>query len=271
MNFQKKEVKVEHIGNLLPKCSGTVSTGHCDDPVPECPICNDAGFIHPLKEDGKPDFSQVIPCKCRDEQIKLERNQRLIKLCELPDNTERLTFENFQRDQSLKSMEEAYKAALELAEESSELKWLILIGNVDVGKTHLAIAICRRWLVRGKPARYVFIPDMLEDLRQGYNPDAEMAYYAQLQFLKNVPLLVLDDLGAGKITSDKGTSWAVEKLEIIIDHRYINGLPLVVTTNKEIDKVVGDFSQRIASRLMRFVPGRVVVMEAPEYRTRRGK
>jgi len=31
---------------------------------PDCPICKGAGFIHPRKTSGKPDFSRVIPCRC---------------------------------------------------------------------------------------------------------------------------------------------------------------------------------------------------------------
>lgn len=32
--------------------------------VYDCFICRDAGKVHPLKEDGKPDYSHVIPCRC---------------------------------------------------------------------------------------------------------------------------------------------------------------------------------------------------------------
>jgi len=30
-----------------------------------CFQCLDAGWIHPLKSDGKPDYSKVKPCRCR--------------------------------------------------------------------------------------------------------------------------------------------------------------------------------------------------------------
>lgn len=32
-----------------------------------CLICLDAGWIHPLKSDGKPDYSKVVKCSCRQE------------------------------------------------------------------------------------------------------------------------------------------------------------------------------------------------------------
>ena len=32
-----------------------------------CFKCRDAGWIHPLKSDGKPDYSKVVKCSCRQE------------------------------------------------------------------------------------------------------------------------------------------------------------------------------------------------------------
>ena len=86
-----------------------------------------------------------------------------------------------------------YEAALAMA--AGELKWLTLVGPVDTGKTHLAIAICRRWLSDGKVARYVYVPLLLDELRGGYE-DKERSYDERLRHFMDVPLLVMDDLGA---------------------------------------------------------------------------
>jgi len=205
----------------------------------------------------------------------------LLKYCELPYGSEDTTFDNFRVDKRWPSLLEAKEAAIELAEESTNTKWLILLGEVDCGKSHLAIAICRKWLDRGNTARYVFIPKMLDNLRGGYNQDKrretlyqrdkdmgllgeweELPYEAQMRMLEDVDLLVLDDLGA-----QVPTPWAMEKLMMIIDHRSANGLPLVVTTNKDLTNLPGDDEHRIGSRLMRFRDSRQIEIEAPEYRT----
>jgi DNA replication protein DnaC len=182
----------------------------------------------------------------------------MLKFCQLPAATEGWTFENFDASGPLR---EAYEAALELAEERG-IKWLALVGPVDTGKTHLAVAICRRWLARGKPARYVLVPLVLEELRSSYNREGD--YDRLMNFLLNVPLLVLDDLG-----TQKPTEWAVEKLMQIIDYRYVNGLHMVVTTNRSLGDLPGDTEHRIGSRLLRVPFGQVVDIDAPEYRLRR--
>lgn len=73
----------------------------------------------------------------------------------------------------------------------------------------------------------------------------------------DAPLLILDDLGTEKLTD-----WAAEKLDTLIDHRYIKGLPLVVTTNVP----AAQLSPRIASRLQDRRLGKVVTLSGPDYR-----
>ncbi len=231
-----------------------------------CSICGGSGSLHPLGEDGKIDYSAIVDCECVREERERERRQWLMKYCELPYGSKHLTFDNFEVDRRWPSLAEAKKAALELAEESTDTKWLILLGEVDCGKSHLAVAICRKWLERGKPARYVFVPLMLEDLRAGYKREGEGSYDTKLNILMKVDLLVLDDLGA-----QTPTPWAMEKLMMIIDYRSINGLPMVVTCNKELTKLPGDDEHRIGSRILRFRDSQQIVIDAPEYRTWRKK
>lgn len=227
-----------------------------------CPICKGGGWLYPRNEDGSVDYGTVISCECERVELEEKRRRILLKLCELPFNTEKLTFDSFRVDKRWTTLQEAKTAVMELAEESSDVRWLTLLGEVDCGKTHLAIAICRRWLERGRPARYVLVPLMLDELRRGYNKEGAESYDTKLEFLMKVDLLVLDDLGA-----QTPTPWAMEKLMMIIDYRYINGLPLVVTTNKALTDLPGDDEHRIGSRLLRFPASQRITIEAPEYRS----
>jgi len=179
-------------------------------------------------------------------------------MCELPPGTANLTFETFKHKQS-RELKEAYDAALQLAEHSEGLRWLTFMAGVDRGKTHLAIAVCRRWLARGEAARYAYVPEMLDDLRASYDNDSEGSFKSKFYHLCNVPLLVLDDLGV-----EKPSDWAIEKLNSIVHLRDVNGLYLMVTTNVPLN----DLPPRIASRLQRVQPSKVVVIKAQEYRTR---
>ncbi|MBA7617650.1 hypothetical protein ES703_24966 [subsurface metagenome] len=219
-----------------------------------CPICRDVHYVHPLTESGKVDYSIVVPCLCVREQLERERMQNLLRYCELPAGTAHMTFENFRVSPRLR---EAYDLAVQAAEETSGIAWLTMMAGTDRGKTHLAIAICRRWLQRGKPARYAYVPLLLEELRRGFREEGDRSYEARFDRFLNVPLLVLDDLG-----TENRTDWVQEKLDTIIDYRLVQGLPLVATTNTPLDEL----PFRIASRLKRAPGSRVAVIDAPEFR-----
>ena len=246
-----------------PKTSKQVQQGPSTEEELEdvCLICHGAGVVHPV-EDGRVDYSQVVTCDCMKDTVLKQRRDMLIKMCELPAGTTNWTFENFKTDNRWPSLKEAKDAAIAIADEKDDTRWLSLLSRADRGKSHLAVAICRRWLERGRPARYILVPMMLDELRRGYSKEGEDSYDLKLQFIMNVDLLILDDIGA-----QVPTPWAMEKLMMIIDHRSVNDLPLVVTTNKELKKLPGDDEHRIGSRLLRFEASRHITIEAPEYRT----
>lgn len=238
--------------------------------IPTCPICHDTGFLHPTDPiTEQPIYSKIVICSCRKVRTEGEKQRRLIRICQLPENTEKLNFGTFKSDLEHTGLLEAYETSLRLAEGDMSVTWLSLLGKAGRGKTHLAIAVCRRWIDRGTSARYVYVPLLLDQLREGYNSEQrrnqaggwwELPYEKQMQTLRDVGLLILDDLG-----SQVPTAWAMERLGILIDHRYINGLPLMITTNKDLDKLPGDDEGRIASRIRRMVGSRVVTIDAPEY------
>lgn len=281
---------MEQIGGILKRVSNNskippIKPSHLIETIYNCPICHDAGFCHPLKKDGKPDYARTISCKCRKAEMLANRNIRLLKLCNLPFGTENWTLDSFEANARWQSLAEAKQAAMDFVADDGKAKWLIYMGKRDTGKTHLAIGICRQWLSEGKLAKYILVPQMLDDLREGYNQDrrreiyyhrergvglpgdwSELPYEAKMRTLKDIDLLVLDDLGA-----QVPTPWAMEKIMMIIDHRCVNGLSLVVTTNKPLNNLPGDDEGRVGSRLLRFPASKIITLDADEYRTWRRK
>ncbi len=117
--------------------------------------------------------------------------------------------------------------------------WLLLQGDYGCGKTHLAAAIANFAVGMGVPTLFITVPDLLDTLRFSYdNPEA--TFEERFEEIRTAPLLVMDDFG-----TQNATPWAQEKLFQIINYRYINRLPLVVTTNLMLDEIEG----RIRSRL----------------------
>ena len=173
------------------------------------------------------------------------------------------TFENFDPDglnldaAQRASLRGAFLKARDWAE--SPEGWFVLMGGTGCGKTHLAAAIGNARLAAGDRIAFVNVPDLLDALRPG-RATSELGgdAVALLQSIREVPVLILDDLGA-----QKSTPWAEEKLYQLLNHRHLARLHTVVTTNQAL----GEMEPRIASRLADSDVSRLQEITAPDYRT----
>lgn len=118
---------------------------------------------------------------------------------------------------------------------------MVINGPYGSGKTHLAAAIGHHYQSLNREALFVTVPDLLDHLRLTYAPDSPRTFDYLFQAVRNVSLLILDDLG-----TENATPWAKEKLFQILDHRYVGEHPTVITTALPLETV----DKRIASRLL---------------------
>jgi DNA replication protein DnaC len=227
---------------------------------PQCPKCHGVGYLRVDLPLGHPDFGKVRVCDCRAGQINQQVRQRLFALSHL-DELSHLTFENFQPrgrvgllPRQADSLEHAYNQAQQFAQRLEG--WLVLQGDYGCGKTHLAAAIANFAVSLGVPTLFITVPDLLDTLRFAYN-DPEATFEERFEQIRQAPLLVMDDFG-----TQNATPWAQEKLFQILNYRYINRLPLVVTTNLDDQ----DFEERIRSRLQDPDLVTRVRILAPDYR-----
>jgi DNA replication protein DnaC len=248
---------MEHIGEIL-KRQAQINTSNKNmdiwsgaeepeeaSPSSACPICKGAGFVHPLLPSGKPDYSQVIPCRCVQKELAQERQARLRRYSGLDlELLKNMTFDNFDwkrvnlPPEQRQNLEEAYRLALDFAK--SPDGWVVFQGVNGCGKTHLAAAIANYRLQAGKPVLFIVVPDFLDHLRSTFSPESTVSYDQLFEEVKNAPLLILDDLG-----EQSTTPWAQEKLYQVINYRYNARLPTVVTTNCSTDELDPPISSRL--------------------------
>jgi DNA replication protein DnaC len=210
---------------------------------PDCPHCQGLGYLRKDVPLGHPDFGKVDICTCRHKQIAQQVGKRLYALSNLED-LHHLTFENFKprgrvglAPLQADSLERAYNHSRQFSQNLNG--WLLLQGPFGCGKTHLAAAIGNFAVSMGVPTLFLTIPDLLDTLRFAFDsPDT--TFEERFEEVRNSPLLILDDFG-----TQNATPWAQEKLFQIINYRYINHLPLVVTTNLALEEI----EARISSRL----------------------
>ena len=111
--------------------------------------------------------------------------------------------------------------------------WMLILGESGTGKTHLAAAVANTVLRNGGDVFFAVVPDLLDHLRASFAPGRGDPGYDELfEDVRSAGLLVLDDLGAYK-----GSSWAMEKLFQIANHRFNAALPTVITSALSLDEL----------------------------------
>ena len=242
-------------------------SSNIDDPQPtrlpgdpDCPICEGVGFVRQDLPITHPDFGKVTLCHCRLQDAAQAKYQRLYRMSNLKAFQD-MTFETFKpqgrvglgKEQVL-SLQNAYQQALQFAKELNG--WLILHGGFGCGKTHLAAAIANQVINAGVPTMFLTVPDLLDWLRNSYSIE-DTSFESRFEEIRTIQLLILDDLG-----TENATAWVREKIFQIINHRYLNRLPTVITTNLDLQRI----EERISSRLQDTDLVLKVLMNAPDYR-----
>ena len=148
----------------------------------------------------------------------------------------RISFETTDPEGQLRDTESRslFKTTLQAARTFAEdpQGWLVFTGPSACGKTHMAAAIASRCIERGQTVFFMFVPDLLDHLRGTYAPESAVSYDELFQQVREVPVLVLDDLG-----SHSGTPWAQEKLFQVFNHRFNALLPTVITVRGPLERL----------------------------------
>lgn len=168
-----------------------------------------------------------------EEEKKLELMQefsskveKIIKNSKMSKRNLNYKFDNFETNNSNKKVFDNLKNYSEKLVNGIEKKGLILVGNNGVGKTHLACSIANKLIENGIPVIYGTLINLLAELRNSYDTENNISEMEIIKLYENVDLLIIDDLG-----KEKPSEWGLEKLFTIINSRYENNLPVIITTN----------------------------------------
>ena len=221
-------------------------------------ICNKCG--EPLQKEinllGK---LRYVPIACRCKREEMYQRERTEKAVEKQDRLKQLftnslmdkkfeieTFENWDFSKGQKSM---YNAGIKYCKNFRKAKregvGFILYGPPGNGKTYLSNCIANYLLSEMFPVICVGINQLLERIRKTYSRYGKEGEDTVLNGLALADLLILDDLGTEQLTD-----WSRSKVYNIIDSRYRNGLPIIVSTNKSIEELKEMYNERTVDRLL---------------------
>lgn len=218
----------------------------------KCEICKDVGYIITPQKDRQP---VMKTCKCV-EQEKIKRMWSNSGI-----NTEDLdkSFGNFE-EWNIKSKEMKAKGALYYKNFETIRKdrrnSIMLCGNPGSGKTHIALALANNFLKKNIKVVYMPYRDVITKIKQ--NMIDEEYYKKTLSKYQMCEILLIDDLFKGKINETD-----INIMFELINYRYLNHLPLIISTEFNIDRLL-NFDEAIGSRLYEVCKDYIVEIEGTE-------
>jgi DNA replication protein DnaC len=163
----------------------------------------------------------------RRQTVMRDRIKGLIGKSGIKARFQQRTFDNFICDTP--ERKRCYKTAKEYADNFRFYKargdGLYIEGPNGTGKTHLAAAVALQLIGEGVPVICKTSSDLLNDIKKTFDSD-NINEHAALDIYKKADLLIIDDLG-----KEQCTDWSMSMLYSIINDRYEDMKPTIVTTN----------------------------------------
>ncbi len=205
--------------NNCRKCKG----------LKNCPNTLRGHVFKAIKDGNNLNFSYA-PCSKLIREEDTYAYKKNITCFELPKEISEASFSYAYRDDKKRlPIFKYFKEFMDSYLKDKKGKGLYLSGSFGSGKTYLIAALFNELAKKGVSSALVYYPELLRSLKSSFGSD----YEEKFDFIKRVPLLLLDDIGA-----ENTTSWSRDEvLGPILQYRMEEELPTFFTSNLKIDEL----------------------------------
>jgi DNA replication protein DnaC len=248
----------------------------CSDCGYEYPVIGVSKHINPFgTEEGKIKFDKCPKCLVDEEdnhfreQAKHDMQWRIVDkyggISSEPNELKDATLDDYEPKNE--TQEKAKKSVIDFLNGDIEQTTLFFQGDTGLGKTHLSYCVYKSYMDSCHPAIFIDTPNLMNKIRSTYNKDAKTTQEDIMKKIKDVELLVIDDVGAEYVKPDANgyESWAADILYQVVNDR--QGKKNIFTTNftsKHLAKKYGMMSKRILSRMMS--NAKIIKVEGDDHR-----
>ena len=216
-------------------------TASIEDAVKEKKACKDCpglkncpntlkGHVYTaLKDNNGLNFS-YIPCNKLIKEENTYAYKKNITCFDLPKEISEASFSKAYRDDNKRlPIFKYFKEFMDSYLKDKKGKGLYLSGSFGSGKTYLVAALFNELAKKNISSALVYYPELLRSLKSSFGSD----YEEKFDFIKTVPLLLLDDIGA-----ENTTSWSRDEvLGPILQYRMEEELPTFFTSNLTLSEL----------------------------------
>lgn len=153
----------------------------------------------------------------------------------------------------------AHDASAQFADSPSG--WLVLLGPSHCGKTHLAAAIGHYRMGNGGQAVMTDVSVLLDYLKATFRPNTDVSFDRRFYEIRTTPLLILD----GFKESNMSSAWAEDKLHQLLNYRYYEDLPTVITSGLDPESFAKNYPS-LWFKILDTSKSQVCTIDMPPYR-----
>jgi DNA replication protein DnaC len=223
----------------------------------KCNICKDTGWIMQEQTESQPTMKR---CEC----YKMEKAKRLWINAGINIEQSRQTFSAYTtwNETSRRAKETAISYCNNFDKiKSTRNNSIAFIGQVGSGKTHLSLALAINFLSKGLAVVYMPYRDVITKIKQ--NMIDEEYYKKTLSKFQTCKILLVDDLFKGSMKNGKPNETDINIMFEIINYRYLNNLPLIISSEYIADQLL-DFDEAVGSRILQMCKSFTVQIEGRE-------
>lgn len=178
-----------------------------------------------------------VPCKYQKEETEKNKYKKNIFLFEIPKEIKEASMKNIDLDDPDRfEIIKWLKNFLDKYRKKTGMKGMYLTGNFGCGKTYLISACLNELAKKDHKIAIIYYPEFLRSLKESFKDPEE--YNAKFKFIKNIELLLIDDIGAETMTE-----WSRDEvLGTILQYRMQEGLTTFFTSNLSIKDLEEHFS-----------------------------
>lgn len=168
-------------------------------------------------------------CPLKEKDDEEQKQRQLFESMYIPKEMLNVRFSDLDVDpQRIEAIDAAEKYVNEF-EPGKTKHGLYFYGDFGVGKTFITCAIANELALSKKvKSMIVYTPDFFRELKHSIGQDT---FHEKLNYIKTVPLLILDDIGSETIST-----WIRDDvLGAILQYRMMEGLPTLYTSNYDYD------------------------------------
>ena len=220
----KEDVLMKYTSGLQDSFQEYKNCLNCDS-IESCPNYMKGYRLTPKVEGNIISFS-YDECK-KQQKVSYKEN---LDLYHLSSTLKDASFKNIYKDDKARlPILKQFKEFIEHYNDEEKPKGIYLSGSFGSGKTYLIAALLNEMAKKGVKSILVYFPELLIKLKAAFKDD----YEEQLDELKNVPLLLLDDIGAENVSN-----WSRDEvLGPILQYRMENELPTFFTSNLTLEEL----------------------------------